>query len=504
MSIVKKHWVKTVFILVLFAALYIVTRLPNLTKLPIFTDEAIYIRWSQIGSRDPNWRFISLVDGKQPLFTWILMVLLRFFKDPLFAGRFVSVLAGAVSTIGIGFLSHELFKDKKITLLSILLYLLSPFALMYDRLALYDSLVAALSIWNLYLAIRLVKKVKLDIALLLGMTLGLGMLNKTSGFFSLYLLPFTILLFDFSAPNRIKRLFQWMMFILIAGTISQLMYGILRLSPLFNMIAQKDTVFVYPFREWFMHPFTFLEGNIKGLFDWLVNYLTVPIATASFITIFTLWKRGREKLLLYIWWFAPFLALALFGKVLYPRFILFMVMPLLILASTLLAWFWDKYGRTIGGILILIFIFWTCVYTDYFIITNPLNAPIPYADKGQLIDNWPAGWGIPEVNTFLQERSKYGQVTVYTEGTFGLLPAAIEIYLVDKPNIEIHGIWPLPEQMPMDMRKSALDHETYFVMNETQKPPLLWSLSLLAEYQKGNRADRKLRLFRVLPHPTNL
>ena len=64
-------------------ALYFFTRLTNLTLLPIFTDEAIYIRWSQIGALDANWRFISLVDGKQPMFTWIMMVLFRLFDgDP--------------------------------------------------------------------------------------------------------------------------------------------------------------------------------------------------------------------------------------------------------------------------------------------------------------------------------------------------------------------------------------------------------------------------------------
>ncbi len=497
MSLVKKHWWKTVLVLLFLTVLYFGTRLPNLTKLPIFTDEAIYIRWSQIGSRDPNWRFISLVDGKQPLYTWILMVLLRVFQDPLFAGRFVSVIAGAGSIVGIGILAYEMFREKHIALVTAILYLLSPFSLMYDRLALYDSLVATFSIWSLYFAIRLVKTIRLDMSLLLGMTLGLGMLNKTSGFFNLYLLPFTLLLFDFRSPYRLKRFFRWIGLVIIAAVLSQLLYGILRLSPLFHMISQKDTVFVYSFREWLTHPFNFLEGNLKGLFDWLVNYLTPFIAIVSFVPIFALWKRGREKLLLYIWWFAPFLALALFGRVLYPRFILFMVMPLFILVSTMIVWFWERYGRTLGGVIVIFVLFWSSVYTDYFIITNPLYAPIPYADRGQLIDNWPAGWGVPEVNAFLLERSKHGKVTVYTEGTFGLLPAAIEIYLVDKPNMEIHGIWPLPQELPTEMRISALDHETYFVMNESQTPPLSWPLTFLAEYQKGNREDRKLRFFKV-------
>src|SRR3990167_7544264 len=85
---------------VLMAVFYWVMRLTNLTALPIFTDEAIYIRWAQIGGRDASWRFISLTDGKQPLFTWAMMVSLRLFQDPLFAGRLVSVISGLLSLIG--------------------------------------------------------------------------------------------------------------------------------------------------------------------------------------------------------------------------------------------------------------------------------------------------------------------------------------------------------------------------------------------------------------------
>ncbi len=57
---------------------YFSLRLYNLMSLPLFTDEAIYIRWAQIAKNDANWRFISLVDGKQPSFVWLMMIVMRF------------------------------------------------------------------------------------------------------------------------------------------------------------------------------------------------------------------------------------------------------------------------------------------------------------------------------------------------------------------------------------------------------------------------------------------
>src|SRR4030043_36113 len=85
-------------------------RMINLTILPVFADEAIYIRWSQVMSAESTLRFLPLSDGKQPLFMWILMPLLSFFRDPLVAGRILSVFSGLVTMVGVFLLSFSLFR----------------------------------------------------------------------------------------------------------------------------------------------------------------------------------------------------------------------------------------------------------------------------------------------------------------------------------------------------------------------------------------------------------
>ncbi|MBN1169248.1 hypothetical protein JXA63_05150, partial [Candidatus Woesebacteria bacterium] len=52
-------------IFILLLAIFL--RIYNLNELPIFGDEAIYIRWAQIMRNEPTLRFIPLSDGKQPL-----------------------------------------------------------------------------------------------------------------------------------------------------------------------------------------------------------------------------------------------------------------------------------------------------------------------------------------------------------------------------------------------------------------------------------------------------
>src|SRR3989338_7827274 len=97
----KNFWQKRDIILsiLLLLALFI-SRFPNLTAIPIFTDEA-------------SWRFISLTDGKQPLFMWLTIPFMKIGLDPLVAGRMISILAGLGSLIGIFVLSYAIFRRKE-------------------------------------------------------------------------------------------------------------------------------------------------------------------------------------------------------------------------------------------------------------------------------------------------------------------------------------------------------------------------------------------------------
>ncbi len=498
MSIIRKLLRSPITWVIGITVLYVISRLTNLTALPIFTDEAIYLRWSQIGGNDASWRFISLTDGKQPLFTWFVMVAMRFIKDPLLAGRLVSTVAGFCSIWGLYFLGSELFKNKRIGVISAFLYLISPFTLMYDRMALYDAWVATFFIWNCYISVLLVRQVRLDIALILGISIGVGMLNKTSANFSLYLLPASLMLFNFKEKKIWKKLAKWVGLVLIVTVLSQAIYSILRLSPYFYIIAQKDTTFIYTYSEWITHPFRFWQGNLHGEFDWMINYLTIPIFIASLAPMLVFWKKPLEKLLLVGWWFAPFFALALFGKVLYPRYVLFMSMPMLVLAAVTFDFILERIKPKISSVLLIGLLCLAAIKLSVWIITDIKHAPIPKSDIGQYINDWPSGWGTHEIITYLENEAKDKPIAVYTEGTFGLYPFALEIYLWQNKNIEIHGIWPPPTTIPMEIEKIAQEKETFFVVYQKQDiNTYKWPMKLITKYQKGNSEDVYTFLYRI-------
>src|SRR3989339_159094 len=168
-SSVKKHFSKKDFFIVLcLIILYFITRLVNLEQLPIFNDEGIYIHWAKIAWHDASWRFISLTDGKQPLQTWATIPFLKLFPDnALLAGRLFAVTTGFVALIGTFSILFFLF-GKTSALIGSFLYVITPFFLFFDRIALVDSGVNAGFIWILFLTIVLAKYRKLETALILG------------------------------------------------------------------------------------------------------------------------------------------------------------------------------------------------------------------------------------------------------------------------------------------------------------------------------------------------
>jgi len=475
---------------------YFVTRLINLTIIPIFTDEAIYLRWSQIGSYDAAWRFIPLTDGKPPLFHWFVMLTVRLFSDPLIAGRIVSVAAGFFSLIGIGLAAYVLTRHKSIAYLSTLLYLASPFMVVYDRLAIVDCLLTTISIYSFILAVLLIQTKRLDVALLLGGTIGAGMLTKASGLIFLLLTPFTAIITPLTKVA--KRLLPWIGLLIISAVIAESAYSILRLSQFFYRIGQKNYEFIIPLSKFLQEPFSFTIGNAKSMFKWQFGYLTCPVCL-SILAAFLNKKLIRQNLLLLLYYFIPFLMIASFNKIIFPRFLLFSTPFLLILAATGIHNI-TSYLKSVPqrSLFVLLVLFPSLVISSN-LLFSPLKANIPQSDRDQYLDSWPAGWGINETVAYLQDQAAKGPIFVGTQGTFGLMPYAIEIYLWRNPNVEIDSFWPV-NKVPDKILAKAQEKTTFFIYNELEDIPAQDNLQLILEFTK-RRGDevRHMRLFKVSP-----
>jgi hypothetical protein len=281
-------------------------------------------------------------------------------------------------------------------------------------------------------------------------------------------------------------------------------YSILRLSPFFYIIEEKNAVFVYPLREWLKHPFLQLLQNSTALFDWYIRYVGIPQTIFAAASFFVVKKFFREKLLLLVWFLLPLIALAFMGKQIYPRYIFFMTLSLLPLISFSIVQLSNRWKNP--GIKTLIFAaaISYSLYASLLILLNPASSPIPGSDKGQYITAWPSGVGITETTAFFMKEAEKGKIVLATEGTFGLLPYAYELYLVQNPNITIKGYWPIESSPPEELVAAAKEKPVYVVFYQecpvcagTGLAPETWPVTQVMQVKKP-QPNSYLTVYRLL------
>lgn len=472
---------KAIYLLVPLAIFFFAIRLISLTLIPVFCDEAIYIRWSQVMRAEPTLRFLPLSDGKQPLFMWLTIPFLKIFSDPLFAGRFWSVLAGFLSLIGIFLLALRIFKLPKIAFLSALFYTIVPYTFFFDRLALVDSLLSAFGIWVLYLGVLLVEHQRLDLAMITGMVLGAALITKSPAIFFTILLPLTILSVD--KKLHMRNLVKIVGLFLVVYFFAFAIYNSLRLGPNFGMIAKRNKDYVFSLQEVLQRPLDPFQFHIREIWQWFGSLLTWPIFLGAIGGI--IWRiKDRRVLLLFLWAFIPLVVQSFFAKVFTARYLLFTIPPILIIS----AWFW---GRVIKKPLLFLLLFLWPIGYNYLLLSNPQRAPLPRRERSGYFEEWTAGYGIKEIADYVREKSKERGVVIATEGYFGTLPDGLQIYLERVPGVTVFGTGQVEVyQIPDSIKNAARDNLAYFVVNDSRmKIKDDPSLKLIKKFPKAIRPD---------------
>ena len=494
---------------ILIVILYFTLRLPNLTLQPIFADEGIYIRWAQVMRAEPTLRFLPLSDGKTPLFMWSMIPLLKIFDDPLFAGRFLSVLTGFITLAGVFALSWKIF-GKRVAFWSALIYAVVPYAVFFDRMALVDSMLSAFTIWSLFFAVWILKSQRLDLAMILGYLLGGALLTKTPAMVNLLILPLTILGFSFKKMQKYK-LFKLLACWAVAVVIALTMYNLLRLGPEFHMLSSRNADYVFTLGELSGRPLDPFLPHLRDIADWFPKLITWPILGVMGVgVIYALFRvpqqafRGPSPIVVLLWAVVPLLIQMAFLKTFTARYLLFSIPPLLILAGYGIEKSLEKLKNikniiVITVIIIIIVILPLPLYFNYLLLTNPASAPLPKAERRGYLEDWTAGYGFKEISEYLIEKKKESPVVVGTEGYFGTLPDGLQIYL-DKAEISVIGA---QATISAKIRDAAKMNQIFFVANN-KMPHFLEKTEKIMEFPKAKPYDSNFPqgiviLYRVLP-----
>lgn len=484
----KKLWIIIISVLAVVAFFFL--RLSKLNNIPVFVDEAIYVRWSQVMKAESSLRFLPQTDGKQPLFMWTTIPFFKISSDPLVAGRLVSVVSGFGTFLGIGFLVWLIFGDLLIVSLSMLVYAILPFSVFFDRMALADSMLAMFGIWSLALSILFAKTRKLDHAMLLGFAIGGGLLTKSPAIIFYVWLVLSLLFFSKSQGSKTRSLGNLLIGLVAVVVISQMMYGILRLGPAFNMIGARNQDYLFTWKEVLGHPLNPLIGNLKTTATWFW-LLFSPTLLISLIFGLIPKKTRTLSLFLILISFIPLIAQASIAKVYTSRYVLFAVLSLIPVIGFGLNWLVTRKGILIklSSVILLVvpFVFSIlCVFA-------PTKAPLSYDMHTGYLEEWTAGWGQKEVaNYLIDQESKGERVVVFTEGYFGTLPDGLQIYTEGHKNITVVGSSPKVNNLPEGLVNTTPENKRYFVINKSRnflQPAILEKLKLIKEYPKPARLD---------------
>lgn len=492
-------------VLIIIGVIFFILRIPNLTMQPIFADEAIYIRWAQIMKAEPTLRFISLTDGKTPLYMWAMTPFFKIFSDPLFAGRFLSVLTGFFTLAGAIFLNWRFF-GKNAALWTGLLIAVTPFVVFFDRMALVDSMLAAFSIWALNFVLLLVSKTRFDLSMILGYVLGAGLLTKTSGLFNVVMLPVSFIAFNWTKANRQKNFIKTVAFFIISALIALGVYNLLRLGVGFESLSSRNQDYIFPFSRLLSTPLDPLIPHLKDLADWFPKLFTLPILFFVILgIIFALIKRNKVALVVLLWLLGPLMAELLLLQTFTARYILSAVAPLLCLAGWAISSVAIHFKKQTLNLIILMLILPMALIFNFQILTDPAKANLPREERIGYLEDWTAGYGFPEIANFLIQEAKKGIIIVGTEGSFGTLPDGLTIYL-DKyfHTANVNKIVVLGGRPDISniLRDAAKNGPVYFIANRSrvrQNPP---RTELIKEYPKASYPgvfQDSILVFRVLP-----
>ncbi|MDO5561272.1 MAG: phospholipid carrier-dependent glycosyltransferase [bacterium] len=512
-SELKKKFFWAIAILILT---YLVLRLLNLTILPVFADEAIYIRWSQLIISDwKRYLFFPLNDGKTPLQMWLMIPLLKVFANQLFAGRLLSVLFGLGQVLMMIKLMSLFTKNRWQQILAAAITLFTPGLILTGRLALIDTQLTfflTVSFYFAYQSLLNLGKPKLQLkqficqtifnanVLWAGVFLGLALLTKFSAILFLPVLATLLFYFWPTKKNQFWSYLATMTTTLIAiAIIGGCCFLLLMISPAFPQLFARGGDFLFSLSDFFQQPGTIISRNFVLISEMLATYLTNILFFSSIVLAIYLWPHDRRPIWLIVSGLAFVVPIVILGKIIYARYLL-SALPFFILSFTLSLNYFNltRTLRTIKNILLILF-FLNGIYFTWANIFAPEKMILPASDQTQYLGEWSSGHGIEETIAFIDLLREQGEVLVLTEGYFGTLPDALlmEYFNRDVSGLRIEGIGQPVNDVVKHQNLIDQYPQAILIVNSHRMQVPLSSDKLLAQFERPIAGAPSLQIWNL-------
>ena len=278
-------------------------------------------------------------------------------------------------------------------------------------------------------------------------------------------------------------------------------YNVIKLSPYSHLISARSYDYILGKKEFLKDPSQLFWGNFKAILIWIYSYQTVIPSLLFFLGLALLIRKNWQKAFVFLsWLIVPILGSAAIGKIIFPRYFLFIQPWIIIFIAYGLAFLTEK-TKTKTKKLSIILIFPWLVFSGL-IVFNPVKAPLIEREQNQYLTSWAAGYGIKEIAQYLKKDfEKDKKAYVATEGFFGTLPDGLQVYLDGFGNIEVFGIGQPIGKIHEDILQKAKEKPTFLVVNDTRFFADRIHLDLIKEYPKPEFPFLKesLLFFKVKP-----
>jgi 4-amino-4-deoxy-L-arabinose transferase-like glycosyltransferase len=316
---------------------YLLSRALFVTRFPYFLDEGTYAVFTYKAAHSLHDLFISFTIAREPLMFWLGIPWVKLGFNPLHAVRIVSVIAGLLTLVVIGLLGRRL-GGTLVGFVAAGLCVVLPFLVVHDGIGIIEPLVTLVMAAALYLQIEYARRPQLRLALLLGLVLAAGVLTKENTKPALALVPLSLLCLDWSEEGRRERLIAWLRGMAVAAAMVVGAYLLLHASsryPEFEKARQNGLLYtVRPIGDVISDPFGAIGPAWHAYHPAFSGYLTLPLlAVALAGAVLALRTRWRITVVLLAWILVPLTVSLLFSTAPFPRHVMYLLPPGIVLAA---------------------------------------------------------------------------------------------------------------------------------------------------------------------------
>jgi 4-amino-4-deoxy-L-arabinose transferase-like glycosyltransferase len=432
MEFLKNKIIKNRVVLFLLF-IYFCINLPNLTRLPIFNDESIYLDWGWFNTHFPGHLYDSLLDSKQPLMVWIFGIFENFFKDPLFAGRFVSVMIGSITALGIFTIAKKLLNEST-AIIAIFLYSITPIFVFYNRQALMEASIACIGIWSFNAILNLLHKPSMRYGVILGIILGIGFLSKSSSLLFVVSSIFVVLFYSI-----IKKRAKFMKYYLISLLTFICVNIILFINPFFWQTLSSNSRYSLTLTDILTSAFSYWVNHLFGFFEIGFIFITPLVFIYALVGAFIMLKNKIKECQVFFVYFGLALLLEILSVRSQNQRYIVSFLPFLVISASYIL------GILLKGNLLkkttAILSFFIPLILSFLIIFHPENyimqlSKVSNYSEVSYILGQTSGYGINEVMEYIREHSSISQPSIILAPlNIGNPESAVDLYSQKSSNL---------------------------------------------------------------------